>query len=495
MNYSPKFPLLERLAPDAQTRAGVAWRLYWLWPELRGLYLAALLAWAFAAYAAPRYFELPHYPGLGIFAPIELVVFVPLFYLGFLGGAPSGGFAPGCGRALAMLPVPGRRMRDAVWFIDVLSAPLIYGAACILVALIFPMPAPHRLWFITAAVLTATIYCGARANMSMSMLAYFRARPHGLLERLGHNVGQLSTWLVFLCLLAMILGRDNPQATWASAAICAAASAVSFAHRPMMSGNRGDGGARRKKGSAVFSSGWFEIARIYATPMLLSGAMIAGFSIIFRYITPAGDHGDFVPYQMLVVMNASAGQFLAMRVRTARLLPLSTRSLTVATLAYGLASAIPMLVFIWALKPERMGDIWSVIALLCVALIMAAIAASSIWANFYRLLWAVAFLGVTLIGIGLISVVFTSRQELPTLQLAMLGLLFAVPVFAAVAWSIDRKFWWDSKVYRHQFQQHQNQMNLGNLSPGGEALLLGFAILVTAVGILCSIVWYAGAAA
>jgi hypothetical protein len=493
MNYDPPISIVERLAPGAQTRAGVVWRLYWLWPELRCLYLAALVAWAFAAFVAPRYFEVPYDPAAGVFAPIELVAFIPLLYLGFLSGAPAGGFAPGCGRALAMLPVKGKHLRDAVWFVDVPSAPLMCVAACLLMALVIPLSTSYRLWFIIATLLAAVIYCGARATMSMGMLAYFRRRPNGLLERLAQQIEQLASTLIFVCIVAMMLGHELPLATWAAVAICAAVSALSFAHRPMMAGTRGDGGAGRKKGSAVYSSGRWEIARIYATPMLMTCAVMALFSLFLFYIDPTSY--TVITYQTILTVSVNAGQHLATRVRTARLLPLSSRTLTIATLAVGISSALPLPIFFLAFNPAGLGDFWSVVALLCATIFIAAIATSSIWGTFYPPQFVAAGFAVLIAGGFIFYALFSSLDGPTSMKLAIPLLIFGPALFAVSAWSIDRKFWWDSKVYRHQFQQKQRQMDMGNLSASGEALYLVIALLAAVAGIFCGIVWLAGGGA
>jgi hypothetical protein len=493
MNYDPPIPILNRLAPNVQTRAGVAWRLYWLWPELRCLYLAALVAWAFAAFAAGGYFETVGYTGAGVFAPMELAVFVPLLYIGFLGGAPNGGYAVGCGRALAMLPVQRTRIRDAVWFIDVPSAALLLFAFCGFVALVLPSPGPHKAWFFAATVIITTLYAGGRAVIATSGYGPLRGAPQGKWERFARYIDLYTVASSFLAIIAMFFAIKNPLATGLAVPVALISFAWSFLRRPAMAVARGDGTTRKQRGGPSFSSGKAEIIRLFALPFLVTLCLIAAIAAVFLVFR--SDKPGEIPYFMIVLMTGGLGQLFAMRVRASRVLPLSTRTMTLAVLASGMATALPLVLFMAVRGVAGPLGLNSLLILSSTALFMTALTAGGIWGPFYTLRWTFAYM-----ALAMFSAVTYIGMRGTTLLTANTGNAFAATAITAlllaiVAWSIERKFWSDSKVYRHQFQQPQGQAPLANLSGKNENLLLGLALLTTIVGVLCGIVWLAGGGA
>lgn len=487
MDYTSPFPILDTLVPGAQTRAGVAWRLYWLWPELRGLNLFAVMAWSFAAFASGGYFETAAYAGKGVFAPVELAAFIPILYLGFLSGAPNGGYAPGCGRALAMLPVRRTCLRDAVWFIDVPAAALVFLVLATLAALVLPSPGPHRAWYLAAAALTALLYAGGRAAFSIASNIPLRGAPQGNWEHTARSIDKPAIWYFFLAFLGMLYAQKAPMATGIAGFAAVLAFAWSFVRRPMMSGTRGDGTTQKQKGGPAFSSGAWEIARLYASPAFFTLAVMAGLALMF-FVAKPNKSGEF-PYFMVIVTTSGLGQLLAMRVRASRVLPLSTRALTLAVLAFGLVAALPLVLLMAIQGAAGPPGLTSALMLTSVALGMSAMAAGSIWALFYMLRWVFAYMATAMAVAFLFIGNMPSVEHPPTLLLALPAVAIAALFLAAITWSIDRLFWRDSKVYRHQFQFQQGRAAISNFSTKGDNWMLALVAFVAVVGVGCTLFW------
>ncbi len=489
MNYDPHIPIVERLAPGAQTRAGVAWRLYWLWPQIRLLNLFALVAWVVAMLIVGLRLNLQPFAGVEVLGPVAFVVFLHLLLLGFLGGTPGGGYALACNRPLAMLPVKGTRLRDAVWFIDVPAASLVYCLACLLPLLIMPHPLEYRLWFLAAAIVGSIFYAGCRASMALGMLAF--ARPRGLGKYLATRIPLIAPLLLFSCPIGIGMVYGVQHVTWFAVATGAAVVAWSFFFRPMMTGAREEVGTFQDNITPAFSSRWRGIAAICIGPAATIFAFVFLF-LVFGLLSKS--FSGFEPWfcqivAMMYALSGCHGEAVAKGVRAARLLPISSRGLTIALHLQGF---LPALAFLLPVGLMGAPDPVNLALLIAAALFLTAVSAASIWTPFYPNGSGAAIVVFLCFLFTVFGILMEINEPVPKWQIALVALLVSIALFVEVARSIDRHFWWKSKVYRHQFQQRQRNFRLSNISAADEELMLTVAFIFGILGIFLSILLIAG---
>lgn len=491
MNYTSRFPLLERLAPDSQSRSGIAWRLYWLWPQLRLLNLFALVAWIVAMLLGGLHLNLEYFTGAQVLGPVAFVLLLHLLFLGFLGSTPGGGYALGSSRALAMLPVNSTRLRDAVWFVDVPSASLVYCVACLLPLLIVPLPLQFRLWLLAAATVGSVFYAGCRASMSLISFRLVHPRPRGLREHFASQIPLVTPLLLFLCPFGISMVYGVQHATWTAAAIGATVVAWSFVCRPQITGTRDEVSTREENGTPTFSSRWRGIAQLGFEPV----SKISAFIFLFLAIGFLGKHFSNVALGFgpilggIYAVSGCYGEAAAKGVRAARQLPLSSRALTIALHVQGLFPALALLLPMGFMNPP---DPVNLALLLAAAFFLTAVSAASIWTPFYPNQSGVAIVLFLIFLFTVFGILTEINEPVPKWQIALTALLVSVPLFAAVAQSIDREFWWDSKVYRHPFQHRQRSFRLNSVSAADEELMLTVAFIVGLLGALLSILIIVG---
>ena len=496
MIYGAPYRWLDTLAPAPQTAPGVIWRLYWHWPEARALYLFALTAFVFATLASGKYFEPRAYLGAPNYAPIELLVFIPLLYLGFLSGAPQGGFGATAGRALDVLPVPQRALRDAVWFIDVPMGPLvvIFAALLVFLPLAAALPSGYRVWWGVATLVVCAAYAAGRAMQSLMMATRLQGPATGLKSRLAERVDRVLQAATFLCFFSLILAKDKPAATWVMATVSVFAVAWSWLRRPAMAAARGQGEARRKRTTTAFSRPTWQFALLFTMPLLANAAMLILFLVMFAYILGEEVWSSFPASALLqpaIIAGFSGGSFLGMRIRAMRALPISTRGLTAAVLAIGALSALPMFLALWIFDTAGTGGLDTALLALALAAGMAAMHTGGLWITFYPVPGFVGFI-VTIFAITVIGLPLMYQEEERTaMRVASIGLGLALAAFAPIAYTNYRHFWWNAKVYRHQFPQANPAAAAVVVSARGEGLLLAAAVIVGFAALACGIFWLA----
>jgi hypothetical protein len=234
------------VGPGPRTVRGVAWRLSFIWPPLIALrvWLPAALTFAVCAMARQGNWEV--YQGWAGFAALSMLPVVPIVYTQIFEMQGAATFSVTSGRALAVLPVSGMRLRDAAWLVDVLLPLLRNYIPSLLVLAVLPLPFWFKHWYAAALFLMLTVMGGARSGGQLGPLRMLRPGGRGL-EKLKATIDSVLVLGSFLSLFALMLRGREASTTYGAALFCAVAILWSYLRTPLLGSTRIGGASATPK--------------------------------------------------------------------------------------------------------------------------------------------------------------------------------------------------------------------------------------------------------
>lgn len=455
---------LYAVGPGPRTVRGVAWRLSLLWPPLIALRVWLPAALTFAVCALARAANWEGYQAWAGFAAYSMLPVLPVVYTQIfeMQGAT---FSMTSGRALAVLPVPGTRLRDAAWLVDVLLPVLRNYIPSILVLAVLPLPFWFKHWYAAALFLALTVLGGLRATGQLGQIRAKLSAEDGL-AALKRTIDSALMLGAFLSMLAMMLRGKEASTSYGAAIVCAATVLWSYLRTPLLgSGRDSSGTVAKAQAKRRFSSAYPEMFRIFIPALMAPPILMAAMYAVALFM------GRGMPNQfpMMTLFGCiGLGANLAMRVRPTRVLPLTTRQLTQVVLLYGASAAISVALLVLGISTAEQPTPLALLLASAAGLWMTALVVASMWmvvfqAAFMLVMMALIFTGVFMGILGVGNVGITTG--------AVIGNVSGAFFLALALTTVHRDFLWHPKVYRPVFQ-HQQQMQVGYTTDWGETLAL-----------------------
>lgn len=466
--------------PAPSTFAGLAWRMIWIWPPLQVSRYFAILAAGIAIATWSTTQDATRFAYPWSFALFNVWPIVPIFYFQLFDSFQPSAFTVSAGRALAMLPATRQRLRDTAWLVDVMVNPLITLGLLVAAALFLPVSIAFKGWFIAIAVLCVLVLAGFRASMVLGQIMYARAPAHAPLFRwLLHADGYFILAMI-LSFFAIIFAHSQSWPLPVGAAVGAATVAWSWMRMPYLASGKGAIHGSTRGDRSGWNSHALELCRIF-----IYGPLFACFFILVMLLVPVYTGQALSGFMGLMVIFSSTGMGsqLAMRTRVARHLPLRTAQLTASIALYALVTSLPGTAFMLYLYGSRLSYLWLVLLATAVLLNSTAVAASSVLAMAYHILYMLVLMALV-VAFMITSFLFIGQ---PLEYLILFALATGIVLLPLALYIVNRYFLWNSKVYRPLYQNpQQNQVHAQ--SEWGENTLIAVYFIIGMMALVGAVV-------